>query len=168
MPAIAITGAIARRAETLSVRFEIRGHDLPALSIPPRAASPARRDRLWEDTCLEIFLGVDGFRDYREFNLSPAGHWNVYRFAAYREGMREEPAFTSLPFEVRVDPAALRLSLSADIGPVVPRQAAAEIGVGAVVRTREGGMSHWALTHPGARPDFHRRDGFLLNIPASS
>lgn len=161
VPAVAITGSISRRAEALSVRFEIRG-DLSALSIPARAEVPARRDRLWEDTCLELFLSAAGSRDYREFNLSPAGHWNVYRFASYRQGMREEPVFASLPFDVREDPGSLRLSLSADIGKVVPRDAAAELGVCAVVRTKGGGTSHWALAHPGPRPDFHRRDGFRL------
>jgi hypothetical protein len=25
--------------------------------------------------------------------------------------------------------------------------------------------SYWALTHTGERPDFHRRDSFLLEVP---
>lgn len=166
VPAIAIAGAAGRRVEALSVRFEVRG-DLSALSIPPRAA-PERRNRLWEDTCLELFLGAAGSPDYLEFNLSPAGHWNVYRFVSCREGMREETGFTSLPFDVRTEPGALRLSLDADIGKVVPRDKDADLGVCAVIRTRTGETSHWALVHPGPRPDFHRRDGFVLNIPASS
>src|SRR4030042_7193941 len=52
----------------------------------------------------------EGSERYWEFNLSPAGHWNVYRFASYRKEMREEPAFASLPFRVRTEPEALRLS----------------------------------------------------------
>ena len=64
------------------------------------ADMPARRDRLWEETCFEFFLAVKNSPRYWEFNLSPAGHWNVYRFADYRQGMQEEPAFASLPFSV--------------------------------------------------------------------
>ncbi|MGE5663495.1 MAG: DOMON-like domain-containing protein [Deltaproteobacteria bacterium] len=167
LPPIAIVGAIGRCVETLTVRFEIRG-DLSALAIPPRADAPERRNRLWEGTCLELFVGAAGSPDYREFNLSPAGHWNAYRFASYREGMREETGFATLPFDVRTEPGALRLLLDTDIGKVVPRDRDADIGVCAVVRTKGGATSHWALAHPGPRPDFHRRDGFLLKIPASS
>ncbi len=165
-PDIKITGSIGRRASMLSVRIALRG-DLSRISIPPRADSPERKDRLWEDTCLEFFLGVKGSGDYREFNLSPAGHWNVYRFTSYRAGMRAEPAFESLPFGVRREPGALRLSLDLDIGRIVPAGEAIEAAVCAVVRTAAGETSHWALAHPGPRPDFHRRDCFLLGLPAA-
>jgi hypothetical protein len=121
-------------------------------------------DRLWEETCLELFLGAKGSGRYWEFNLSPAGHWNVYRFTSYREGMQEEPALSSLPFGVRIEPGILRLSLDLDLRKILPAGEAVEAGVCAVIRTATGGTSHWALAHPGPRPDFHRRDGFALTI----
>ncbi len=158
-PGLAITGSIVRRAAALSVEFELRG-GLSGLAIPGAPGMPERRDRLWEETCLELFLGIAGAGSYWEFNLSPAGHWNVYRFASYREGMREEPAFASLPFAVRRGAGTLRLSLDVDIGTILPADRAADFAACAVVRTTAGAASHWALAHPGARPDFHRRDGF--------
>lgn len=82
--------------------------------------------------------------------------------------MREEPALASLPFRVRVEPKVLRLSLDLDIGPIMPADKALEVGVSAVVKTKGGETSHWALAHPGPRPDFHRRDGFTLSIAAYS
>jgi hypothetical protein len=78
--------------------------------------------------------------------------------------MREEPAFESLPFAVRRDPEALVLSLDLDIVKIIPARKDIEIAVGAVIKTVKGGTSHWALVHPGPRPDFHRRDGFLLGL----
>ena len=156
---LTIAGSIGRRANVLTVEYEICG-GLSPLSIPGRIEPPGRRDRLWEDTCLELFLGAAGSANYWEFNLSPAGHWNVYRFASYREGMREEPAFATLPFAVRLAPAMLQLSLNADIATILPAGSAADFAVCAVVKTKTGEVSHWALTHPGPRPDFHRRDGF--------
>jgi hypothetical protein len=163
---VTIGGSIARRADTLSVRFEVRGN-LPKVSIPAAAEAPRRRDRLWEGTCFELFLGTADSGRYREFNLSPAGHWNVYRFTRYREGMREERAFTALPFAVRIGPDSLDLSMALDAGTIIPAGETIEAGVAAVIETIDGGKSHWAPVHPASRPDFHRRDGFVLILPCS-
>jgi hypothetical protein len=164
LPDLAITGTIGRSADTLSIGCAVAGN-LSVLAVPAAAESPERKGRLWEETCLEFFLGAKGSGGYWEFNLSPAGHWNVYRFTSYREGGQEESAFPSLPFRVRAERAALRLSLELDLGKILPAGVAVEAGVCAVIRTTTGGTSHWALAHPGPRPDFHRRDGFALTIP---
>ncbi len=156
---LAVCGSIARRAGTLAVEYELRG-PLPELAVPARAEAAERRDGLWEETCLELFLGIAGAAGYWEFNLSPAGHWNVYRFASYRESMRPEGAFASLPFAVRRGAGTLRVSLEVDIGAILPAGGAIDFAACAVVRTKAGNVSYWALDHPGPRPDFHRRDGF--------
>ena len=163
-PGVTIGGSIARRADTLSIRFEVRG-DLSKVSIPVAAEAPRRKDRLWEETCLELFLGTADTGEYREFNLSPSGHWNVYRFTRYREGMREEPAITSLPFDVRRDSEALTLTAEFGIGKIVPAGKDLAAAAAAVIKTIDGGKSHWASVHPASRPDFHRREGFALTLP---
>jgi len=162
-PDLKITGTIGRRGNTLSFDFAIQG-DLSGLAIPLPEVAPERRGRLWEGTCLEIFLGEKGSERYWEFHLSSAGHWNVYRFARYREEMREEEAFSSLPFLFRREPETLRCSLELDCGKILPSGRSIEAAVCAVIRNATGGTSRWALVHPGPRPDFHRRDGFLLTI----
>jgi hypothetical protein len=164
---IAIGGSIARSADTLSVRCEVRG-DLSKVSIPLAAEAPRRQDRLWEETCLELFLGTTDSAEYWEVNLSPSGHWNVYRFDKYREGMREEPAFASLPFAVRIGPDALELSIELDGGKILPAGKDLAASVAAVIGATDGGKSHWALVHPASRPDFHRREGFALTLPGKS
>jgi len=161
---LTIGGSIARRADTLSVRCEVRG-DLSKVSIPAAAEAPRRKDRLWEETCLELFLGTADSWEYREFNLSPSGHWNVYRFTRYREGMREEPAIASLSIDVRRDSKALLLTADIGIGKIVPADKDLAAAVAAVIGTIDGGKSHWAPVHPASRPDFHRRDGFALTLP---
>ena len=166
-PDLAITGTIGRSADTLSIGYAVEGN-LSVLAVPAAAESPERVDRLWEETCLELFLGVKGSDGYWELNLSPSGHWNVYRFTRYREGMREDPAVTSLPFRVHPQPEALHLSLDLDLGVILPAGRTIEVGVCAVLRTVAGKVSHWALVHPAARPDFHRRDGFALTLPATA
>jgi len=54
---LTIGGSIGRRAEILSVRCEVQG-DLSKVSIPAAAEASRRRDRLWEETCFELFLGA--------------------------------------------------------------------------------------------------------------
>lgn len=166
LPGIRIKGTIARRSAMLSIDCSILGN-VSDLSIPAPVGSPERKDRLWEETCLELFLGRKDSGRYWEFNLSPAGHWSVYRFTSYRMGMREEPVFSSLPFRVETGPEALRLSIDLDIGKLVPKGKAVEAAVCAVILNVKGKRSHWALAHPGSRPDFHRRDGFALALPGA-
>src|SRR5574342_158376 len=84
VPDMDLTGSIGRSVTMLNVRYELRG-DLSKLAVPARVEVPGRKDCLWEGTCLELFLGVSGSGDYWEFNLSPAGHWNVFRFADRKE-----------------------------------------------------------------------------------
>lgn len=138
------------------------------VAIPPAAEPPRRKDRLWEETCLELFLGTTDSADYWEINLSPAGHWIVYRFTRYREGMLEEPAFTSFPFTVQRDSESLLLTAEFGIGKIVPAGRDLAAGVAAVIKTIDGEKSHWALLHPASQPDFHRREGFALTIPFTS
>lgn len=161
---LTIGGSIARRADTLSVCYEVRGN-LAKLSIPVAAEAPRRKDRLWEETCLELFLATADSAEYWECNLSPSGHWNVYRFTRYREGMREEAAITSLPFDVRRDSEALILTAEFSVGKIVPAGKELSAMVAAVIGAIDGGKSHWAAVHPAIRPDFHRRDGFALTFP---
>ena len=162
---IRIAGSIGRREPSMTLRFELAG-DLSDVAIPETAKVAARRDRLWEGTCLELFLGLKGSPRYWEFNLSPAGHWNVYRFESYRKGFLEEPAFATLPFEVRREPRAVRLFLDFELGTIVSAGEELDVAVCAVVRSKTGDTSHWALAHSGSRPDFHRREDFRIRLPA--
>lgn len=158
-----VTGGIARRAGTLAVRYELLG-PLDELMIPGPAAAPARRDGLWEETCFEFFLAAENSSRYREFNLSPARHWNIYRFADYREGMEEEAVYDSFPFRVERGPDALSLAVEFDLSRIVPADRPLEIGVSTVMKFRSGETVYWALTHPGPGADFHRREGFILKL----
>jgi hypothetical protein len=156
-------GAIARRAGTLIVRATVFGR-LEDLAIPKRVRLPERRDGLWKDTCFEVFLAIRGALRYWEFNLSPAGHWNVYRFTSYREGMAAEPAFTDLPFTVEAQRHALTFALELDLGKIVSEDLALEVAISAVLRHMDGSLTYWALTHCGSQPDFHRRDSFIIAL----
>jgi hypothetical protein len=163
LPHITITGNIGRRSNILSLTCALLG-PLAELVVPAPSDMRIRKNALWEETCFEFFLGERNSDHYWEFNLSPAGHWNVYRFTSYRQGMQEEPAFTSLLFSVRVRPDALGLSLELDLDKIIPAEQALEVAVSAVIKTVAGKITYWALAHPGPQPDFHRRDGFIVEL----
>lgn len=158
-----ITGHIARRPRQLAIRYDLHG-PLTELVIPGPADMPARRHGLWEETCFEFFLGVKDSPRYWEFNLSPAGHWNVYRFAGYRQGMAEETALTSLSLGVQRGSDSLRLDLDLEVERIVAADQPLEVGIAAVIRLAGNGVTYWALIHPGPQPDFHRRDSFLVEL----
>ena len=160
---LAAGGSLCLEGSRLTARWRLDG-DLAALSIPEPAAAPLRRDGLWRDTCFELFLASPASPGYREFNLAPAGDWNAYSFTAYRQGMQPIPAAQRLPFTIDRTAATftLTLQLPAELLPEAdgPLVAAAC----AVLRSGDGPPSHWALRHGGQRPDFHRRDSFLLRL----
>ncbi len=158
-----ITGSIARRFNTVGIHYMLLG-PLEGLIIPSPAASPSRRNELWEETCFEFFIGMRNSDHYWEFNLSPSGDWNVYRFQAYRRGMQEEGAFATMPFRVERQTDSLMLGLELSLNKIVPAEASIEVGVSAVVKRRDLTSMYWALTHPGPQADFHRRDSFIIEL----
>ncbi len=149
------------------LRYELRGH-LPALRIPAPAA-PGPADGLWRHTCFEAFVAVRGARAYREFNFSPSGQWAAYAFADERvRDPAAEPALRNAhPVIDRAEAPgsfALQAWLPASAWPA----GTLELGLSAVIETRDHGLSHWALHHPGPRPDFHHRGGFVLPAPSDT
>jgi hypothetical protein len=161
-----IGGVIARQSNVLTIRFLLEGN-LAEVIIPEPAEQPSRKGELWKETCFEFFIAAPESPEYREFNLSPSGDWNVWRFDDYRQGMRQEDAVASLPFAVRREPGRLSLECGFDLAATgIMAGQAIEAGISAVMRHRTGETSHFALVHRGERPDFHRRDGFAISLNA--
>jgi hypothetical protein len=163
LPDLEISGLLSRRADTLLIRYLLVGAIID-IELPAPSKPAARRIGLWEKTCLEFFLAQRGSPGYWEFNLSPSGDWNIYRFEVYRQGLYEEPAFTALPFKVRKQSDSLLLELEFDLGQLLPADRVLEAAVSAVIMTKEGQETFWALAHPGKAPDFHSREGFIVQL----
>ncbi|MCC5659976.1 DOMON-like domain-containing protein [Nostoc sp. XA010] len=163
LPNFKIAGNIARNGNKLAIRYMLEG-DLKEIAIVPPSNTPSRKHELWQDTCFEFFLGVKDSQRYWEFNLSPAGHWNVYRFDGYRQGMQEETAFENLSFNVHNQADALALVLDVDLGKIISAEQAIEVSITTVIKYRNGEVTYWALTHQGAEADFHLRDSFIVKL----
>ena len=162
-PLVTVRGGVERRPAGIFLQYLLVG-DLAGLSLPVAKGAPARRDRLWESTCLECFFGWPDRPGYWEVNLSPNGDWNVYAFADYRQGMCEEAAVAALTVDVARDGDTLALSVLLPTAGLVAEDDSLRIGLCAVLQERAGRESYWALAHPADQPDFHDRRGFGLAL----
>lgn len=158
-----IRGRIARQASVLELEYTVAG-DRSDIVMPPVSDQPTRQHDLWQHTCFEFFVGLTGSDRYWEFNLSPAGHWNVYSFESYRQGMQEKLAFASLPFTVEADSSTFSLSLKLDLSAIALDNQPVDVAITTVVKHQNEQITYWALTHTGPEADFHRRDSFVIHL----
>jgi hypothetical protein len=155
---------LSKVGTVLQVVFEI-DTQLRELRIPVFDPSKIqRKERLWEHTCFEIFIGKSDERNYWEFNLSPSGDWNVYSFSGYREGMKPESCFDKLPIKVKtLSWHEFRLETTIDLRFFVDFSDV-DVGLSAVLEWKDGVKSYWAVSHQGECPDFHARGGWLKSL----
>ncbi|MBI5035683.1 MAG: DOMON-like domain-containing protein [Chloroflexi bacterium] len=162
---VRITTRVERRSNLLTVRYSLK--DSSSLIAIPLMVDPSqRKSKLWEETCFECFAAKKpGFsNEYWEFNLSPSGNWNVYRFDAYRQAMKAEVGFSALPFRVNRAQESLTLEVEIDLGKIGLRDVPVQVGITAVVKLKTGDVSYWALAHCGKQPDFHLRESFVIEL----
>lgn len=145
----------------IGLRYTLAG-DLDRLRVPPPGTGE-RRDGLWRHTCFELFVTMDGAA-YHEFNLSPSGAWQAYRFARYREQGGDPPQHAP-QIAVSVEPGCLILHAH------IPAAALPALdggrwraGVCAVIEDAAGVLSYWAVRHAAGKPDFHHRDAFAIAL----
>lgn len=168
LPAVTITGRIALRKNLLSLRYSLGGN-IDGVLLAPDSQNPSRKDELWKSTCFEFFLGIKDQPGYWEFNMSPSGDWNVYRMDAYRRiGFREETGILQLPFEFKKESEKYLLDVSIDLAPILRPGQELQIGIAAIIQTKDGAESYWALAHLASRPDFHLRESFILLLAAQT
>lgn len=160
---ITIKGSISRLSNRFTISYSLTGA-LSDIVIPAPADLPERRSNIWQETCFEFFLSLKDNDQYWEFNLSPSGHWNVYRFKAYREGRQEEEAFRSLPFNVISNTDTFMLELELDLDKIIPADETLKAGISAVMKQTDDNTTHWALTHPCQKADFHKRESFIIEL----
>lgn len=165
--------------------FEYRAGSKDAdhvLKVPElKGEQPGRCDRLWEQTCFEVFLLPEGGSAYWEINFAPHGDWNMYAFDSYRQGMRPETRVTSATLKQLHEQLDLgrsgsadvitRCTFSLDLSAVAQLSSAVRdgrlrCGITAVIESTRREKTYWALAHAGDKPDFHRPESFVLRLPA--
>ena len=131
---------------------------------PAAAASPERRDELWQSTCLELFIAQPNETPYWEINLSPSGHWNVYRLCSYRQGLQAEASIQRIRVSSQSVADHHQLQATVELPAALSQAASLEANLCAVLEHANGSNSYWALCHPGSEADFHARAGFVLEV----
>ncbi len=106
-----VQASVSMQADgALKLVYALSG-DLSRLHVP-LPCPPERRDGLWKRTCFEVFVAQPGHAPYREFNFSPAGHWQAFTFSSYRQGSLLE---TAVAPHIDSQQEATRLTLSATL-----------------------------------------------------
>jgi hypothetical protein len=160
---------LVRRSASAELRMTFRlDGDIPRIRVPSPGV-PRIATQLWQHTCFEAFIAVDGQLAYHEFNFAPSGEWAVHAFSGYRNGgplademMRPQIAVRSTGSRLELD-ALVRLDVLSAIHP----HASLRIGLSAVIETSDG-LSYWAIHHPADKPDFHNAAGFALLLEPPS
>jgi hypothetical protein len=164
IPDIVITGKVLRQNSLFNIQYALTG-EIKDICLPSLSVHPTRKDDLWKATCFEFFLAIKDSPQYWECNLSPSGDWNVYHMDAYRRiGFRDETAIQGLQFEMRRTSNGLMLDAGIDLSSIIRVGQVLEVAVTAVIQTREGHETHWALMHPAPEADFHLRESFVLQM----
>ncbi len=164
---VAIDVEISRPSPSrLQLDYRLTG-DTGALRLPPASPAPTRTDKLWRRTCFEAFLRGGEDAAYVEFNFSPSGDWDAYRFDSRRSGMRSlEIRPPACDVAIKSDEMRLRATVDLDVSPKFAAPTAWRLGVAAVLESADGALSYWALAHPQGAPDFHDSDCFTVELPA--
>jgi hypothetical protein len=140
--------------------------DTARLQIPS-SQRPMRADDLWRRTCFEAFVGRGQEAAYLEFNVTPAFEWALYGFTGYRDGMHVAGEVATPRLDSVRDAWGYELRATLDLGAIGLASAATwRVAISAVIEDEAGAKSYWALAHPAGKPDFHRAEGFVLDLTA--
>ena len=148
-------------------QFQYRLHgNLTDLKLPAPSQAKAQ-DGLWQHTCFEAFVQVQGAAAYYEFNFSPSSEWAAYAFTAYRERDLSWQASASPCIQTEyVNDAQLVLTatIPAALLPAKASDQGWRIGLTAVLEDNQGHKSYWALSHVATNPDFHQAASFIAML----
>lgn len=154
---------LKRDGSLIQIEYRISGERANEVVLPESAGQPGRKDELWKKTCFEAFFAEGVHPWYWEVNLSPSLDWQVYHFRAYREGGKTEGRVQVVRGERLPDNGAGHgYMMTLDTVALFSSKATIDVGITAVLETRDGKQSFWALAHAGGKPDFHLRKSFVL------
>lgn len=156
----AVTVELATKENKLQLIYTLHNPQAGLLIPPP--ARPVKRDKLWQHTCCEAFLGLIDQSDYLEFNFSPSGEWVAYAFSNYREQCDwQNPPTPDISIMQTDSTLRLEAIIRLDTLPAAFQNQPLELGISTVLEDKQRNIAYLALTHATENPDFHRRDQWI-------
>ncbi len=162
MPAVEkITVDLVRDGDTVMITYRVNGA-IEKLVFAPEVHQE-RTDRLWQNSCFEIFVRIKDQRSYHEYNFAPTTHWAAYGFADRRHGMYDLKDVATPHIQTHINDQGFMLQVAAT--GVIPAEHNVEIGLSVIIEDKDGAHSYWALAHPTGQADFHNDVCFALSLP---
>ena len=147
----------------LQLNYVLQG-DLEGIQLPQQC-KPEQKDDLWQHTCFEAFVGFSGETHYHEYNISPSGCWAIYAFKDYRQQKQYKPPHEpTIQMTQSKHQLEIKVSLAASTLPTSLINQAFQIGLSAVIESKNQHKTYWALNHPLDRPNFHHQRSFVLKV----
>jgi hypothetical protein len=146
----------------LVLQYQFFG-ELKQVVWPAATNKPQRKDELWQQTCMELFIAEPDGERYFEFNFSPSSDWQGYEFLSYRSLASQPKNIKPPKIDKLDDRTGVSYSVSLDITPLsltTPLQ----LGISAVLLQACGDLAYFSLYPQTDAPDFHFRDGFKLTL----
>ncbi len=157
-----LEGDVFRRETSLNLVYKVADSknllNLPAGFTSDENSMP-RKDGLWNGTCFQMFLRLEGKPSYYEFNFSLDKAWNQYFFDSYRTPQPPRPSADFSLKQIQWDGQILKVELTG-LAPQAPYQ----ISLTAVLKERNGAIHYMAVKHAGSEADFHHQDSLILRV----
>ena len=160
---IAVFATINRSHNEITADFTLTG-DTSAILWPPVLPQTQSGTDLWKHTCFELFVADTDSHAYWEYNASPSRQWAIYGFADYRRPAGIAAAVLPSIGVPDLTDTVFTLSLTFPLEAPL-RNKTISLGVCAVIEKRDNSRLYYALTHCAKKPDFHRRESFLITLP---
>ena len=142
--------------------------DLREIILPEPIESAGRADNLWEHTCFEAFIALENSDNYLEVNLASSGQWNIYEFKNYRGSRIEADQVFCRPIILK---AKTNFNIQAEISlsgvqwlKNSKKDSDLQVGLTGVIELKNREKSYCALTHKSDKPDFHKKESFILKL----
>jgi len=122
----------------------------------PIQTKQQRADKLWLDTCFELFIANKEKQEYWELNISPSTEWNSYYFTKYKKGMKESNMFLTPQIKTSNSKTKYKFSFETIIQKEIPSDKL-EINISAILLDKNKKRSFYSINKRYGSPDFHDR-----------
>lgn len=152
---------VSIKEHILSLEFEFKSTSKldELFSYQKEITTNKRQDNLWQHTCFEIFLKQKNTDSYYEYNFSPSGAWNAYRFESERRGMKELATQEKPIIENFLD-STKKYKVSLNIKNLDIPLEELLVSICAVIETPTE-HQYFSTKHTSNKPDFHKQDSFI-------